>query len=148
MSTGHTIYHSLLKLPLSVMVKSSSIPSNPIEDLKIDLERPIIYALPFRSHVDLLTLQKSALELGLPDPLSPIEIEGVKYPRYVFTSIGPKMFDTDDDLPQESLDLFKIVLKHHADNPDADFQLIPTSILWVSYCATITSTFQIGRAHV
>ena len=130
MSTGQTIYHSLLKLPLSVMVKSTSIPSNPIEDLKIDLERPIIYALPFRSHVDLLTLQKSALELGLPDPLSPIKIDDVEYPRYVFTSIGPKMFDTDEDLPQESLDLFKIVLKHHEENSAADFQLIPTSILW------------------
>ncbi len=130
MSTRHTIYHSLLKLPVSVMVKSTLIPSNPIEDLKIVLNRPIIYALPFHSYVDLLTLQKSVLALGLPDPLSPITLDGIEYPRYVFISNGPKVFDKNDGLPQESFDLFKTILKFHKDNASADFQLIPASILW------------------
>lgn len=78
MSSGQSFSRSLLKLPLSVMVKGTTIPSNPIDDLNIDLAKPIVYALPFRSNVDLLTLQKQALSLGLPDPLSPLEINGKK----------------------------------------------------------------------
>ena len=75
MSSGQSFSRSLMKLPLSLLVKSTSIPSNPIEDLNIDLSKPIVYALPFRSSVDILTLQKHALELGLPDPLSKLEIQ-------------------------------------------------------------------------
>ncbi|MCV5341495.1 hypothetical protein OFC87_31710, partial [Escherichia coli] len=60
MSSGQSFSRSLLKLPLSVLVKGTTIPSNPIEDLNIDLTKPIVYALPFRSNVDLLTLQKQA----------------------------------------------------------------------------------------
>lgn len=67
MSSGHLLSRSLLKLPMSVLVKGTAIPSNPIQDLDIDTHKPVIYALPFRSNVDLLTLQTHAKEAGLPD---------------------------------------------------------------------------------
>ena len=83
MSSGHAISRSLLKLPMSVLVKGTAIPSNPIEDHGIDITKPIVYALPFRSAVDLLTLQKHAIDLGLPDPLQPLTINGKSFTRYV-----------------------------------------------------------------
>lgn len=36
MSSGHLLSRSLLKLPMSVLVKGTAIPSNPIQDLDID----------------------------------------------------------------------------------------------------------------
>ena len=74
MSSGRIIPRSLLKLPLSLLVKSTAIPTEPIKDLDIDLDKPIVYALPFRSNVDLFTLRRKALEIGLPDPLLPLRI--------------------------------------------------------------------------
>jgi glycerol-3-phosphate O-acyltransferase len=70
MSSGQKIYQQLLKLPLSLLVKPHSIPSDPVADLELDLARPIVYILPYRSNTDLLTLRSSALASGLPDPLS------------------------------------------------------------------------------
>lgn len=130
MSSGQSFSRSLLKLPLSVMVKGTTIPSNPIDDLNIDLTKPIVYALPFRSNVDLLTLQKQALSLGLPDPLSPLEINGKTLTRYVFIASRPTVMSNDNDVPSESVSLFTDLLELHKLDSELDVQMIPATVLW------------------
>ena len=130
MSSGQSFSRSLLKLPLSVLVKGTTIPSNPIEDLNIDLTKPIVYALPFRSNVDLLTLQKQAMSLGLPDPLSPLEINGKTLNRYVFIAARPTVMGNDNDVPTESDSLFTELLELHKLDSELDVQMIPTTVLW------------------
>ena len=98
MSSGQSLSSSLLKLPLSVMVKGTAIPSNPIEDHNIDAAKPIIYALPYRSSVDLVTLQTQVVRLGLPDPFEPVEINGKSFKRYVFISSRQTVMSNDQDL--------------------------------------------------
>ncbi|WP_045402095.1 glycerol-3-phosphate 1-O-acyltransferase PlsB [Vibrio hyugaensis] len=130
MSSGQSFSRSLLKLPLSVMVKGTTIPSNPIDDLNIDLTKPIVYALPFRSNVDLLTLQKQALSLGLPDPLNPLEINGKTLTRYVFIASRPTVMSNDNDVPSESVSLFTELLELHKLDSELDVQMIPATVLW------------------
>ncbi|PSU49777.1 glycerol-3-phosphate 1-O-acyltransferase [Photobacterium frigidiphilum] len=130
MSSWQKIYQKLLNLPLSVLVKTNSIPSDPVTDLELDIERPIVYILPFRSNTDLMTLRSSTQELGLPDPLTPLEIGGQKFSRYVFVANGPSIFGTDRELPKESLQLFTSLLEQHKQDSELDIQLIPASILW------------------
>ncbi|AEX23449.1 glycerol-3-phosphate 1-O-acyltransferase PlsB [Vibrio sp. EJY3] len=130
MSSGQSFSRSLLKLPLSVLVKGTTIPSNPIDDLDIDLAKPIVYALPFRSNVDLLTLQKQAMSLGLPDPLSPLEINGKTLNRYVFIAARPTVMGNDNDVPTESDSLFRELLELHKLDSELDVQMIPATVLW------------------
>ncbi|ANQ18312.1 glycerol-3-phosphate 1-O-acyltransferase PlsB [Vibrio natriegens] len=130
MSSGQSFSRSLLKLPLSVLVKGTTIPSNPIDDLDIDLAKPIVYALPFRSNVDLLTLQKQAMSLGLPDPLSPLEINGKTLNRYVFIAARPTVMGNDNDVPTESDSLFTELLELHKLDSELDVQMIPATVLW------------------
>ncbi|MFA0569193.1 MAG: glycerol-3-phosphate 1-O-acyltransferase PlsB [Vibrio gallaecicus] len=130
MSSGQSFSRSLMKLPLSVLVKGTSIPSNPIEELNIDVNKPIVYALPFRSSVDLLTLQKHALELGLPDPLSPLELNGKTLQRYVFISSRPTLLKNDEYVPTSSIELFSELLKQHGEDTELDIQVIPATVLW------------------
>ncbi|MDR9827369.1 glycerol-3-phosphate 1-O-acyltransferase PlsB [Vibrio sp. FNV 38] len=130
MSSGQSLLQAALKLPLSVLVKGTTIPSNPIEDLEIDLSKPIIYALPFRSDVDLLTLRTQTLHWGLPDPFEPIEINGQKFPRYVFTSTRPTVMANDYDASAESIALFSQLLALHGEDSSLDIQLIPISVMW------------------
>ncbi|EOE4687690.1 glycerol-3-phosphate 1-O-acyltransferase PlsB [Vibrio vulnificus] len=130
MSSGQSFSHSLLKLPLSALVKGTAIPSNPIDDHHIDINKPIVYALPFRSAVDLLTLQKHALELGLPDPLSPLEIHGKSLKRYVFIASRPTLVQSDNDVPSDSIALFSELLTLHAEDSELDVQVIPATVLW------------------
>ncbi|MEZ8804042.1 glycerol-3-phosphate 1-O-acyltransferase PlsB [Vibrio splendidus] len=130
MSSGQSFSRSLMKLPLSVLVKGTSIPSKPVEDLNIDLSKPIVYALPFRSSVDILTLQKHALELGLPDPLSKLEINGKSLQRYVFISSRKTLLQDDDYVPSSSIEVFSELLSLHAEDSELDVQVIPATVLW------------------
>ncbi|MEH0743460.1 glycerol-3-phosphate 1-O-acyltransferase PlsB [Vibrio cholerae] len=130
MSSGHSFSRSLLKLPLSVLVKGTAIPSDPIADHNIDVDKPIIYALPYRSSVDLLALQKQTQRLGLPDPLTPLEINGKCFHRYVFTSARNTVVSRDDDVPRESVALFSELLELHKFDSELDVQMIPATVLW------------------
>lgn len=130
MSSGHSLSRSLLKLPLSALVKGTAIPSNPIEDHGIDIHKPIVYALPFRSSVDLLTLQTHAKELGLPDPLQPLELNGKSFARYVFISARPTLMRNDQHVPSDSIALFSELLELHKFDTELDVQMIPATVLW------------------
>ncbi|MDC5838593.1 glycerol-3-phosphate 1-O-acyltransferase PlsB [Vibrio europaeus] len=130
MSSGRMLSRTLLKLPMSVLVKGTTIPSNPIEDHSIDIDKPIIYALPYRSAVDLLALQKQVIALGLPDPLEPVEINGKAFNRYVFTSARQTVMDSDQDVPSTSVTLFSDLLELHKFDSELDVQMIPATVLW------------------
>ncbi|MDG3086656.1 glycerol-3-phosphate 1-O-acyltransferase PlsB [Vibrio hannami] len=130
MSSGRIIPRSIVKLPISALVRSKAIPSNPIEDLGIDLDKPLIYAMPFRSNVDLHSMRKQALALGLPDPLSPLEINGKTLGRYVYISSRPTLLQDDKHIPSASVELFSELLEMHELDKELDVQVIPTSVLW------------------
>ncbi|TFH89590.1 glycerol-3-phosphate 1-O-acyltransferase PlsB [Vibrio ouci] len=130
MSSGRMLSRSLLKLPMSVLVKGTTIPSNPIEDHSIDINKPIVYALPYRSDVDLLALQAQVIKLGLPDPLEAVEINGKQFNRYVFTSSRQTVMGNDQDVPSDSISQFSDLLELHKFDSELDVQVIPTTVLW------------------
>lgn len=122
-------YRKLLSLPLSILVKSNSIPNNPIEELHLNINEPLIYVLPYTSQTDLLIFQKNCLSLGLPDPLEMNEINGKKLPRYVFLDEGRRFFKSKT-VKKETEQIFSQYLEQHRNLPDLDVQLIPVSVLW------------------
>ena len=105
MSGWPRIYYKLLNLPLSILVKSKSIPADPAPELELDTSRPIMYVLPYNSKADLLTLRAQCLAHDLPDPLEPLEIDGTLLPRYVFIHGGPRVC-TYYTPKEESIKLF------------------------------------------
>lgn len=117
MSGWPRIYYKLLNLPLSILVKSKSIPADPAPELGLDTSRPIMYVLPYNSKADLLTLRAQCLAHDLPDPLEPLEIDGTLLPRYVFIHGGPRVF-TYYTPKEESIKLFHDYLDLHRSNPN------------------------------
>ncbi|MFD2177137.1 glycerol-3-phosphate 1-O-acyltransferase PlsB [Veronia pacifica] len=130
MSAWQSIYHKLLNLPVSTLVKTISIPSDPVNELDLDLSRPVVYVLPFHSHTDLLTLRASCLKHQLPDPLEPLQINGKSFSRYVFISEGNRLLNRKDEIPEKSLDLFGELLELHKQDSELDIQLVPASVVW------------------
>ncbi|MGO1189400.1 glycerol-3-phosphate 1-O-acyltransferase PlsB [Vibrio casei] len=130
MSYGHMISRSFLKLPLSFLVKGKTIPANPVEELQLDLGKPIVYAMPFNSDIDLISLQTQTKALGLPDPLTPLVINGKEYDRFVFLTSKGMTAHSKKLLPKRSVDLFTQLLKLHQIDSELDIQMLPTSILW------------------
>ncbi len=122
-TTSLTLTHSILNAPLSLLVKGSTIPADPIDNLNINLAKPIIYALPFYSKVDLFTLRKQTQALGLPDPLEPLIIEDQSFERFVYIGM-------QSNVPEKPVQQFSQLLALHETHPDLDVQIIPITVLW------------------
>lgn len=129
MSSVLNFYRAALNLPLSLLVKSRSIPTNPIDELSLNITQPIVYILPYTSQTDLLILQKNCLALNLPDPLQMNEISGQKLPRYIFLDEGRRFFKSKG-AKSETENIFYRYLELHKDQADLDVQVVPVSVLW------------------
>ncbi|WP_241574887.1 glycerol-3-phosphate 1-O-acyltransferase PlsB [Rosenbergiella nectarea] len=129
MSGWRDLLYKLLNLPLSFLVKSRVIPGDPVTELGLDSTRPIMYVFPYDSKTDLLALRTQCLKHDLPDPLIPIEIDGVLLPRYVFMHDGPRVFPSFTP-NQESVKIFHDYLDLHKNNPALDVQLVPVSVMF------------------
>ncbi len=129
MSGLRNIYYNLLNISLKVLVRSKSIPADLIDELAIDPSRPIIYALPYDSKTDLLTVRSECLKYDLPDPLDPFVIDNIKLPRYVFIEDGPKLLSLKSS-KQESIKVFHEYLDLHRNHENLDVQLVPVSIMF------------------
>ena len=92
MSSLLNFYRQLLNIPLSLLIKSRSIPTDPISELNLDLTQPLLYVLPYTSQTDLLILQKNCKALGLPDPLEPNQLHEQVLPRFVFLDESRRFF--------------------------------------------------------
>ncbi|EFM93853.1 MULTISPECIES: glycerol-3-phosphate 1-O-acyltransferase PlsB [Actinobacillus] len=129
MSSLLNFYRKVLNVPLSLLVKSRAIPTDPVKELNLNLEQPIIYVLPYTSQTDLLILQKNCLALNLPDPLQNNELNGQSLPRYVFLDEGRRFFKSKG-AKSETESIFYRYLDLHRNNESLDVQLIPASVLW------------------
>lgn len=129
MSVWGRIYYMLLDLPLKLLVKSKVIPAEPRAETGIDPQQPIIYVLPYNSKADLLTLRMQCLKQGLPDPLTPLHIDGGILPRCVFIHEEPRIVSWHAEKTQ-SVSLFHNYLNLYRANPSLDVQLVPVSVMF------------------
>ena len=56
-------YRKLLELPLSVLVKNNPIPAQPIEELQLNINQPILYVLPYTSQTDFVIFRRNCLSV-------------------------------------------------------------------------------------
>lgn len=129
MSGWRRIYYTLLDLQLKLLVRSKVIPADPRAEAGLDPRQPMMYVLPYNSKADLLTLRTQCLKQGLPDPLTPLHIDGGTLPRYVFIHDGPRILSWYAEKPQ-SVSLFHNYLDLHRSNPALDVQLVPVSVMF------------------
>lgn len=129
MSSFLHAYRALLNLPLSLLVKSRAIPTDPIHELTLNTEQPIVYVLPYTSQTDLLILQKNCLALHLPDPLQDNLIDGQRLPRFIFLDEGRRFFKSKG-AKNEAEQIFYRYLTLHQQHTDLDVQVVPVSVLW------------------
>lgn len=130
MSWWMNIYYKLLEIPLSIMVKSEPIPSDPITELGIDPNKKILYILPYHSRVDLLVIRTWCLKFNLHDPLAEFEIDGERLPSYVFINDSNNFHLVKRPSKNDSSAIFHRYLNLHYTNPDLDVQLLPISVLF------------------
>ncbi|MGL4735024.1 MAG: glycerol-3-phosphate 1-O-acyltransferase PlsB, partial [Enterovibrio sp.] len=123
---------------LNLLIKSRSIPENPIAQFNYDLTKPLLYLLPSAAKSDLIALQQCCANLGLPDPLSCFELAGEFWPRCLFLdntggaqdNFTGQFAQTTTQLPQGSQAQLLKLLQLHQKNEQLDLQIVPITLLW------------------
>lgn len=120
---------TLLQLPVSILVKSKPIPTDPIEELAIDRDRPVLYVLPYHSKVDLLVLRGLCKKFNLPDPLAGIELNGYNAPAFLFIDKGPHIFASANQ-KQRAIAILTEYIAQHQQYRDIDVQMLPVTVMF------------------
>lgn len=112
-------------------VATKHVPTQVVNELNIDCERPIIYVVEQNNASDLLGLQASCAKAGLPDPYQAITINGQQVSALIFihnwsffASKGPQL----QDAPY--LAQYQQLLDLHQADKNLDIQLIPVTFYW------------------
>ncbi len=120
-----SLFAPLLKPLLRLLVRPTALPAAPASAHNLDAQQPLAYAVRSSSRADLLTLQRQCLQLGLPDPLSPLTIKGETLPR-VYWLNNPGCSQTSASCRPALTRLLQL----HAEDPQLAVQLVPAAVLW------------------
>lgn len=114
-----------------VWVKSHHVPIETVKELKVDLERPIIYVVEQNNASDLLGLQTSCKKAGLPDPYQPININGEQISALIYIHNWSFLAPTPPQLQDAPyLAQYQQLLDLHQQDHNLEVQLIPVTFYW------------------
>ncbi|WP_111978940.1 glycerol-3-phosphate 1-O-acyltransferase PlsB [Algibacillus agarilyticus] len=132
MNALNSLLINIVKWPFRPLIRTKVIPAKLSELLSVDNDRSIFYVLKEQSLSDLLALQRVCKKQNLPDPFSPVNLEGKEYTRYICldklpSSLHLKRSPTDAEPQVHQL------LTQHKENQSLDAQLIPVFSTWGRY---------------
>lgn len=117
-------------LPIKLLVKTTTLPKDPVPDLNIDTGKPIVYVLKNHSISDLLALHFHCPTLSLPSPFKPLYVNGVKVPRYLFLYKTPLIFNAYAPHRIQGFKIFKQWVEIQKNNPSSAIQIITVPSMW------------------
>jgi glycerol-3-phosphate O-acyltransferase len=100
-------------------------------DLKLDVNKPVVYVLPIRRLSDWLVLLEETMWKGLPSPKAQLTLGGTKLNRSVIYLATRRSLLADNPKVRRAVaaklqNLVKAGMMHEA----AEVQLVPVSIIW------------------
>lgn len=123
------LFSRILNYPLRWLTKSTVVPKDPFDDLKLDSQHAICYVMNIDSGANLTILERECHRLGLPSPTQPLEALNSEQPCYLSLNKPKSWFNHDRTLPEHQLRL-QTMLEYVQNNPEHDIQLIPVSMFW------------------
>ncbi|MWN32185.1 MULTISPECIES: glycerol-3-phosphate 1-O-acyltransferase PlsB [unclassified Gilliamella] len=123
------VYFFLIQMLVKLFVKSKPIPTDPITELDLDIDSPILYVLPYNSQIDLMVVRSLCLQYNLPDPLIGIDINGKNVPAYIYIDKGPGIFASNQQ-KNKAIGILRDYISAHQQNHDLDIQMLPVSVMF------------------
>lgn len=123
------VYFFLIQMLVKLFVKSKPIPTDPITELDLDIDKPILYVLPYNSQIDLMVIRSLCLQFNLPDPLIGIDINGKNVPAYIYIDKGPGIFASNQQ-KNKAIGILRDYISAHQQNHDLDIQMLPVSVMF------------------
>lgn len=118
----------LLRWPLRLLVKFKIVPDAPIQTLGISDSQPLFYICHTESASDLAILRRVCKQLHLPDPLTPVSLNGKDTSRILFLEKPHQLIG--GRTKTLALKQGQTLLSAHLANPSLCAQLMPAAILW------------------
>ncbi len=129
MRTIRSLIHRLLRKMLGTWVKASVVGAN-ADELQLDPDKPVIYALPIRSYGASLAVENEAQRLNLPSALEPVTLGNVELPnRIVFLSRPEGPWLRKRNMPYRHPNVDLMMSACEAD-PELDVQILPVNVFW------------------
>ncbi|OCG19403.1 glycerol-3-phosphate 1-O-acyltransferase [Gilliamella sp. Fer1-1] len=122
-------YFFLIQILVKLFVKSKPVPTDPIIELDLDTDKPILYVLPYNSQIDLMVLRSLCLQYNLPDPLAGLDINGKNIPAYIYIDKGPGIFASNQQ-KNKAIEILRDYISAHQQNHDLDVQMLPVSVMF------------------
>lgn len=117
---------------LYLWVRTEVLPAR-IEQLDIDLEKPVIYVLEARAWSNLLVLEMECERFGLPSPLNRITVPGIeslKAWHSVYTIAPRQPFKAWLQKQPKRSRMLRGIVDILRDHPEQEIQFVPVSVLW------------------
>ena len=125
-----SLFYFLLRFPIKLLVRSKIVPDNYLESEEVKPEQPQFYVIRHQSASDLLALRKACKTLTLPDPLTPVTINGKSFSRLLFLEKPTPLFRWRKASNTEAITQGFELLKQHSIDESLDAQLIPAHVIW------------------
>ncbi len=117
-------------LPIRLLVRSVTIPADPVSDLRIDTGKPMVYILKTNSISDLLALHFISRTVSLPSPFRPLVLNGRRLPRYLYLYKTP-LFSNRGAVRRKICNrIFRQWLAAQMETPQTSIQLISVPSVW------------------
>jgi len=130
MSAIRSLFYFLLRLPIKLLVHSKIVPDNYLESEEVNPEQPQFYVIRHQSASDILSLRKACKSLKLPDPLSPVTINGQSFSRLLCLEKPTPLFRWRKASNTEAITQGFELLKQHSKDEALNAQLIPAHVIW------------------
>lgn len=122
-------YFAIIQILVKCFVKSKPIPTDPIVELNLDINRPILYVLPYNSNIDLMVVRSFCSRYDLPDPLEGNNINDKLVPSFIYIDKGPGIFASHRQ-QNKAIEILREYISAHQQNHDLDIQLLPVSVMF------------------
>ena len=125
----HKLLLTLITVPVKWLVRANNIPHDIENELGIDKSKPILYLLRTNSITDQLALKMSTESLGLPSPMTTIDIGKEPHRSCLFLEKPQSVFRGKQKTTGIMAD-FTSLFELHRKDESIDLQIVPVSIFW------------------
>lgn len=124
------LFYLLLRLPITLLVRCKVVADEIINSKQLKTEQPIFYVLRHQSASDVLSLRSACKQANLPDPLTPVNVDGEILSRLLFLEKPTPILRWCKIKKTTAIAQGFQLLNAHANNEHLDAQLIPANVIW------------------
>lgn len=122
-------FTSLIRKPLSVLMKTKIVPDRVVDELAIDPQKPIFYVIKTNSFSDKFAIAQACKKLSMPSPYATTILNKQSIPTLLCIE-NPQPVIFGESSTTNAIEIGEQIFNHHIKDDQLDAQIIPITIVW------------------